>query len=177
MARLRFVEGKTEPQIRNILADRYQIIASVSMICRDIQRARTSFQLYYGNREKFDAAAEVAKILARYEFAAMQCLRRAREETDNTKFAQLMRVFNESNEKYTNLLQHVGLVDKRLGTLFIASSTKAEAVPTGTELQKLFDDVNIVDGEIISEAERAWLYGDAAAAESAANAYDSKGAK
>jgi hypothetical protein len=169
VARMRFVESKTERQIRDALTKLDPPIhVGMSTIGNDIEYARGNFRKYFGNREAFDAPSEVAKILSRFEYAAMLCLKRARTELDNGKFAALMRVFNESNEKYQNLLQNVGLVDKRLGTLFIQSTKKAEAVPTGSELQKLFEDVDVVDGEIISSAEKDWLYGQVSVSEDAA---------
>jgi hypothetical protein len=41
---------------------------------------------------------------------------------------------------------------------------------SGAELQKRFDAINVTDAELVSEAEVAWLYDDAAASEAAAQA-------
>ena len=66
------------------------------------------------------------------------------------------------------LLQSVGLLPKDLGTLRLERLQPQERIPSGEELQRRFANIVIRDDEVTSEAERAWLYGEAAASEAAA---------
>ena len=45
---------------------------------------------------------------------------------------------------------------------------RAERVPSGEELQRLFESITVDARDLVSEAERAYTYGDAAASERAA---------
>ena len=52
----------------------------------------------------------------------------------------------------------IGLLDRRIGTLFIADDSKpVERIPTGEELQKRLAEIEVSDGEIMTAAESAWL--------------------
>ena len=177
VAKYRFVRGFTEQQISKVLREKHGIEATQQIVNRDIQKARVEFRKYYGNREQFEATEEVAKVLARYERIVLWTMRRAQAEKDNGKFATLMRAATQASTEYTALLQSVGLVDKRLGTLFIApeDGKRSERLPTGTQLSKLFEDTKILEGEIVADAERAWLYGDAAASAQAAAEFETRG--
>jgi hypothetical protein len=55
------------------------------------------------------------------------------------------------------LLHSVGLLPRDLGTVRVQTTGQ---IPTGTELQALYDGISVTDDELVSEAERAWKYGD-----------------
>ena len=59
-------------------------------------------------------------------------------------------------------------IDRTLGTLFIDDGKAAERIPSGVELQKLFDSITVSETDIISETQLAWRHGDAVATEAAA---------
>jgi hypothetical protein len=64
-------------------------------------------------------------------------------------------------------MQDVGVIDARVGTMLRAmhEGQKVERVPTGQELSALLLAASVNQSEITSDAERAWNYGDAEAAE------------
>jgi hypothetical protein len=93
----------------------------------------------------------------------------------NGDSARWARIAIRATEARTTLLQDLGLLDRRIGTLFVDEGQRADRIPSGAELQKLFESVTVTDAEITSEAELAYRYGDAAAHEAAArNARDSE---
>jgi hypothetical protein len=79
------------------------------------------------------------------------------------------RIAIRATEAKTRLLQDINLIDRTIGTLFIDDGKPVERI-SGAELQKRFDAINVTDAELVSEAEVAWLYDDAAASEAAAQA-------
>ena len=116
---------------------------------------------------RFDACFEVGAALQRHELIARAATRHAltANAAEGAKWAC---VAIRATEAKTQLLQDIGLLDRRLGTLFVDDGQRADRIPSGTELQERFDKVIVKDAEIVSEAELAWHYGDAAAAEAAA---------
>jgi hypothetical protein len=76
---------------------------------------------------------------------------------DSAKWA---RVAILATQAKTDLLQDIGLLDRRIGTLFIDDSKRPDRIPSGVELQRHFESVNVTPDEITSDAERASLYGD-----------------
>ncbi len=66
------------------------------------------------------------------------------------------------------LLQSVGLLPNDLGTRVQDTGHAGERIPSGVELQRHFANLEISEGELMSEAERAWKHGDQAASEEAA---------
>jgi hypothetical protein len=71
----------------------------------------------------------------------------------------------QATEARTTLLQHVGLIDRKIGTLILDDGKRADRIPSGVELQKRFDAVIVTEDELVSEAEWHWKHGDQAAAE------------
>ena len=69
-------------------------------------------------------------------------------------------------EQSMTLMQDNGLVHRDLGILRVDDPRPVQRIPSGIELQKLYDSIDVTAAEITSEAEIAWLYGDQAAAES-----------
>lgn len=66
-------------------------------------------------------------------------------------------------EQIAVLLQDVGGVDSQIGSMLRATRWREDRVGTGTEPQALLESVSVDDSELVSEAERAWEYGDQAA--------------
>jgi hypothetical protein len=122
----------------------------------------------YINAKTFDSRFEVATALARHELLARTATQRALAA--NGDGARWARVAIRATEARTQLLQDLGLLDRRIGTLFIAGDKPADRVPSGVELAAMFRDVSATDGEITSEAELAMRYGDAEAFIAAARA-------
>ncbi len=61
------------------------------------------------------------------------------------------------------------MIPNDLGTLRVQDTGQAvERIPSGVELQRRFANLEIPEGELMSEAERAWKHGDQAASEEAA---------
>jgi hypothetical protein len=84
---------------------------------------------------------------------------------DGAKWA---RIAIRATEARTQLLQDIGLIDRRIRTLFIDDGKRTDRIPSGEEMQKRFESITVTDAEITSEAELAYRYGDAAAHEAAA---------
>lgn len=114
----------------------------------------------------FDAPFEVSAALARHELIARTATQRAL--AGNGDGAKWARIAIRTTEAGTTLLQDVGLLARRIGTLFIDDGQRADRIPSGAEQQKLFDSISVTDAEITSEGELAYRYGDAAAHEAAA---------
>jgi hypothetical protein len=68
------------------------------------------------------------------------------------------------------LLQDINLIDRTIGTLFIDDGQRTDRIPSGVELQKEFDAINVTEAELVSEAEWHWKHGDQAPSEAAARA-------
>jgi hypothetical protein len=77
------------------------------------------------------------------------------------------RIAIRATEAKTQLLQDIGLIERKIGTLFIDDGKKADRVRRGEELQGLFDSITVDARDLVIDAERAYKYGDAAAAEGA----------
>jgi hypothetical protein len=73
----------------------------------------------------------------------------------------------------TQLLQDVGLIDRRLGVLFVDDGKKVDRIPSAIELQRLFDSAIVTEDELVSDAEWHWKDGDQAAEKAASDARDS----
>jgi hypothetical protein len=109
----------------------------------------------------FDARFEVGEALARHELIARTATRRALAgDGDAAKWA---RVAVQATSARTQLLQDIGLIDRKIGTLFIDDGQRADRIPSGVELQAIFRDVSVTEDEITSEAEWHYQHGDAAA--------------
>jgi hypothetical protein len=173
---LRYVRNFPFEKIRSELAKMVPpIIVDRSTLSRDCQDVRSKYRQQF-NAKDFDAVAEVGIVVGQYDVICRNALSDAIATKDYRERALLYRVYLRALEQKMDLLQDVGLIDRRVGTLTIDSEgTASTRVPSGEQLQKLFDSVNVVEGELVSEAERAWLYGDAAAAESAAKEADRAG--
>jgi len=79
--------------------------------------------------------------------------RRALEANDGSKWA---RIAIRATEARTQLLQDIRLIDRKIGTLFIDDRQRQDQIPSGEELQKLFEAVTLTNAEITSEVELAY---------------------
>jgi hypothetical protein len=167
VARLRFLEANmTAAEIVTALEQlQPPIVASIRTVERDINVIRDSGRRYV-NAKTFDARFEVATALARHELIARTATQRALSA--NGDGARWARIAIRATEARTQLLQDLGLLDRKLGTLFVADDTqRADRIPSGVELAAMFRDVQVDDAEITSAAEIAFRQGDWAAAKDA----------
>jgi hypothetical protein len=168
VARWRWIESNlTCAQIADALQRANPpIVVSVRTVERDCDAIRNDARRYL-TATHFDGRHEIGTALLRYELLARKGTQRALVENgkDAAKWA---RVAILATEAKTTLLQHVGLIDRRIGTLLIDDGQRADRIPSGEELQQRFAQVNVVDGELVSRAELAWKHGDQAAYERAA---------
>ena len=113
--------------------------------------------------DHFNAVEYVARALSQYEDIERRVIKRAYGTRDAGKYAALMKVRSDCIGERVKLVQDIGLVDRNLGTLLLAAKggAKIDRVPSGLEMQRIFDAVVITEEELTSEAERAWQYGDA----------------
>lgn len=167
----RFVEGLTEKQIHERLGQLDPpVICHPITIQRDLAILRKRFARYYGNAKEFNPVQEVAELISRYKFIALKSMRIAGSVTDVRTIANMHRTAMEAQKQLSDLLFDCGLLNRKLGSLFMFGMKGEEAdaardrIPSGTELQRLYDSIQVKDAEIISEAESAWLHGDFAAA-------------
>jgi hypothetical protein len=173
IAQLRYIHRKTQGEIVEELAKLDPPIhCTIPTVSRDLQYIGKNVRRTL-SAKGFDAADAVMKTLAGYEYRERMCMAEIGNTTKKPKPGEISRLVMAANhcaQLSSRLLQDVGLLDRKLGTLFIDDGKKAERIPSGTELQKLYDSIDVVEAELVSEAELAWKYGDQAAAESAANA-------
>jgi hypothetical protein len=154
--------GKLEPPI----------VCTKSTVHRDLEQIRRTLRKTH-NPKRFDALAVVGGYVNAFDEVAKKCMRLADDTKDNGEKAQFLRIYLDALAQQIEILQDADLINKRIGTLVLDDGKRRDRVPTGTELQRRFESVNVVDAELVSEAERAYLFGDAAAVDKAAE--DAKG--
>lgn len=141
------------------------IIVTSRTVERDFVAISTNARKYL-SVANFDARFEVREAIDRHKLIARKSTRRALmgNDADAAKWA---RVTVQATEAMMALLQDVGLVDRHLGVLLVTDDDAPQTrIPNGAELADQWANVNVPD--LVSLAERAWKYGDAAAAERAA---------
>jgi hypothetical protein len=74
----------------------------------------------------------------------------------------------EITERITNLMADSGFIDRRIGTLIIDDDGPTTRMPSAVELQQLLAEAVVRPEDLVSPAERDFLYGDQAAYERAA---------
>lgn len=141
----------------------------ISVISRDVYQVQKDMRREY-QKGRFDPGLVIAVALAEIDDVSKKAKADALTVKDQAKRAPLYRIVLDCVRQRVDILQESGLLTKELGRLLLGSGDgkKVDVVPGGAELQKLFESVNVVDGELVSEAERAWLQGDQAASEEAA---------
>lgn len=168
VAQWRFVLRLTESEIVTRLAKLDPpIVTTRTTISRDVQGLRSTFRQYFSQRN-FDPRAEVGIVVAGIDHIVSKSFRDARRSTDGRERALHRKVALDALEKLATLYQDVGLVNQRDFQLPPDDGKRADRVPSGHELQQLFDSISVNPSELVSEAETAWLYGDAARSERAA---------
>jgi hypothetical protein len=141
------------------------ISVSTATVSRDLDRARSTAAKTFGSN--FDPLAKIAEYVARYESLASRAIRASEAVTEPSQKAALLKVAGAMLERSMTLMQDNGLVHRDLGLLRVDDPRPVQRIPSGIELQALYDSINVTRAEITSEAEIAWLYGDQAAAEDA----------
>jgi hypothetical protein len=167
VAEWRFVQRLTESQIVDRLAKLDPpIVTTRTTVSRDVKRLRWTFRQYFSQRN-FDPRAEVGIIVAGIEHIVAKSFRDARRSTDGKERALHRKVALDAFERLFAVYEATGLVDQRDFLMPPDDGKKAERIPSGIELQRRFESVNVTTDEITSDAERSWSYGDAAAFERA----------
>lgn len=138
------------------------IVADISTVARDLQYWKEHFREVL-SPERFDAEGEVFAVLESYDYIAGQAIREYRTLPASASARAKMtclRTAADTNQKKINLLQDLGLVTRELGTLRVSRGgvENAEAIRAWMEQHG-----TIQDADLVPDAERAWLYGDAAA--------------
>jgi hypothetical protein len=75
------------------------------------------------------------------------------------------RIAMDAMQNRLALLQDIGVIDRRIGTLLVQQpedDQPVERLPSGAELARLFERTTVIESEVVSEAEKAWSYGDGA---------------
>lgn len=132
-------------------------------ICRDVAVIKRE---YRQAAQDFDALEKVGQCAADFRVVVSRALRASAKATDATDVARLLKVVVLAQNSEISLLQSVGLLPNQLGTLKVEQPTGK--IPSGAELQRLFESVTVEPSELQSSAELAMLYGDAEASERAA---------
>jgi hypothetical protein len=168
VARLRIDERLNELQIVERLAKRNPpIIVSRWSVSRDLAfMCRENRRLFHPKR--FDAISFVLEKVAVYESLVRKCVADAHHTRDTRARVMAYRAAAEINERVTNLLADSGFLDRRIGTLVVDDDVPTSRIPSGEELQRLFAAVVVTDDDLVSEAEKAWNYGDAVESDRAA---------
>jgi hypothetical protein len=146
------------------------ILVSARTVERDCEEIQRDSRRYL-TAARFDARFEVGAALLRHELLARwatQCALAAKDG-DGAKWA---RVAILATQARTDLCQDIGLIDRRLGTVFVDDTKNPDRIPNGVEMQRRFESVNVTPDEITSVAEIAQLYGDAEAFDRARKATD-----
>ena len=131
--------------------------ATVSRDLAIIRREYASFS------RDFDPLEKVGERAAKFRLIAERAMRRSATAKGDTDVARLLKVAVLAWNAEIALLQATGLLPNSLGVLKLERPT--ERIPTGVELQRRFESVNVTADELVSEAELAWKFGDEAAAE------------
>jgi hypothetical protein len=142
------------------------IITSKATVSRDVRMLRREFAT---SVRDFDVLAEIGIRAEMLRIIASRAFRASSKTKDDSGQARLLKVAVLGSNSEIALLQSVGLLPHDLGTLRVQRTGEvAERVPSGTEMQERFANLTIEPDELVSEAERAWRYGDAGASEAAA---------
>lgn len=132
VARLRWLEANLTAA--EIVAALQQLNPPISTSIRTVERDFIAIRddaRRYLSAANFDARFEVGEALARHELIARTATRRALAGTaDAGKWA---RVALQATTARTQLLQDIGLIDRRLGVLFVEDGKAAERIPSGLE--------------------------------------------
>jgi hypothetical protein len=154
---------------------RYGIHTSYGAVTRDIQAASRDIRKRLDARN-FDPLEEFMNAVATLEDIRNRSNVRAAKTHDNKEAAILYKVAIDAQVQITDLMQDVGFIDERVSRVIKdADATKdASRIPSGEELQRRIGGMVIKDAELVSDAERAWMYGDATAAAAAAEEAEGK---
>lgn len=163
--RLRFREQQSPSEIVERLKSAHGIVTTATTVWRDVKVIEREFAAV---ARDFDAFVEIGKDVERYEVLSTRALRAALRTDDDGDRARLLKVSIHALNSKVELLQTCGLLPRDLGTLRLQRGRPSERIPTGVELQELFANIVIRPNEVETEAERAWLFGDAASSNAAA---------
>lgn len=168
IAEWRFVEALTLEQIQERLKAELKIETTLATISRDVAIARK----YVAKEWKdFDPVVAYRRMIARLDALALRAIGKSHAATTAAEEIAYMRTAGELTGKILDAYVDAGIVDRQMVqrlTIRPDDGKKVERVPSGEEMRAWIEAHGVVqDGELISEAERAYRYGDEAAVESA----------
>ena len=140
------------------------IVTTRTTVARDVAILRNEFAT--ATRD-FDPLVEIAARAERLRTITARAMRSAHSTKGDGDRARLLKVAVTSINSEIELLQSCGLLPRDLGTLRVVPQ-QVERIPSGLELQRMYDSVTVTDAELVSPAELAWGYGDAVQSEAAA---------
>lgn len=161
--RLRTLFGLSVRQIvESLRQQRPPIHVTPSTISRDLQWWHEHFRDNY-TPERFDSAGTVGEALAAFTYVEQQALREFRALPHSASARAKMtclRTALEARDRRVHLLQDLGLLDRNIGTVDVQQHIEsAEAIRSWIESAGV-----VTEGELVPDAERDFLYGDAARA-------------
>lgn len=163
VADLRFHKQLTLVEIADELARQDPPIkVTIATISRDVDFLRMKVKRAFRVGD-YDARTEFGIMIASIKAVAGRSFRKADlvEESDGKEAALHRKVGLDAMKQLYEMLADVGLIDKRDFMLPPdEDGKKAERLPSGDELRKQFESINVIDAEVTSVAERAWMYGD-----------------
>jgi hypothetical protein len=115
-----------------------------------------------GSITMFDGHAAIGKRAAIFRGIAGRALSAANTAVRPSDRIGLLKAAAEAYQKEIALLQRVGVLPNELGRLHVADPSRR--IATREELQHYFRNAVVSPDELISEAEKDYLYGDEAAA-------------
>lgn len=169
IAQWRFSLGLTLVQIKDRLAMLDPpITVSLALVSKDVIMLRERLSRQWA--KQFSVVEEFSRMMNRYEGMARRALRKSMTSKEPAAQVAWMRTASEIQGRMIDTYFDAGIFNKNLPALLTASADEGKVVdriPTGEEMQRYFVDANVKEGELVSEAERAYLYGDEAAANAA----------
>ena len=171
VAQWRLRDNLSFPEIAKRLAlEDPPIVVDQSILAKDVRQAQNELKARF-SRGRFDAGIMLAQALIEIDDIAWKARADAEDTKDKAKRAALYRVRLDAIERRISLLQESGLLTKELGRMLldVADGKNIDRIPDGTELAKRFSAIKVLDADLVSDAEKAWLYGDAQESDDAAN--------
>jgi hypothetical protein len=160
---LRILNGFSYTQIKESLAkSKPPIHISRWQVERFIQYEQLKHRRTF-TRAKRDRI--VVNAAARYEHIYRQATRQYHVAVEVRDKLSALREMRDAVTSYVQFFQSIGIVDKTLGTLILGfdGAIKDEKIPDGSILRKWFEGIEVTEGEVVSDAERAIRYGEHAA--------------
>lgn len=165
---MRFAEGLTLQQISDRLKkafpDEQAMHVSLPTISQDLGYVRRAIQKQWTT--DFNPLQEFTRLINRYEILIQRALRESHETTDAPARVAWTRTAVDIQAKMLDTYVEAGIINKTIVqqmTVKPDDGKVVERIPSGEEVRAWFQRVGVVkDEELISDAQRAYMYGDEA---------------